>query len=157
MEPNGLIIGTSTLPLLPVSMVTIAGHAYPVFKISNGLVVGGSTLHTGQPAITISGIPVALEGPGLVIGTSTVPYQDIIASPSALALGNLILSGLNGGFAAPSMTGVMGSNQTLSNSTGNTGGVVAFLGDAGGMGGRRSSLPALAIVIISMWLQGVLC
>ena len=154
---NGLIIGPSTLPLPPTSMVTIAGHAYPLSKISNGLAIGDSTLHSGQPAITISGTPVALEGSGLVIGTSTVPYQDIIASTSGLALGDFILSGLNGGFAAPSMTGVGGSNQTQDNTTGNAGGVAAFHGDADGMGGRRSIVPALAIVILCTWLEVILC
>ena len=153
---NGLIIGTSTLPLPPISMVTIAGHAYPVSKVSNGFVIGSSTLHNGQPAITISGTPVVLEGSGLVIGTSTVPYQDIAPS-SALEIGNFILSGINGGFAAPSMTGVGGSNQTLNNATGNTGSVVAFQGDANRMRGTRSILPALAIVVFWTWLEGVLC
>ena len=61
---NGLIICSSTPPLLPRSMITIAGHAYPVSKVSNGLAIGGSKLYTGQPAITISGTPVALEGSG---------------------------------------------------------------------------------------------
>ena len=154
---NGLITGSSTLPLPPTSMVTIAGHAYPVSKISIGLVIGGTTLHPGQPAITISGTPVALEGSGLLIGTSTIPYQDITASSSALALGDFILSGLNGGFAASAMTGVIGSNQTPTDTTGNTGGVVAFHGDADGMGDRRSILPALAVVVLCTWLEGILC
>ena len=154
---NGLTIGSSTLPLPPTSMVTIAGHAYPTSKISNGLVIADSTLHIGQPAITISGTPVALQGSGLVIGTSAVPYQDIIASSSALALGDFILGGLNGGFAAPSMTGVGGSNQTQDNTTGNAGGVVAFHGAADGMGDRRNMLPALAVVILCTWLEGIMC
>ncbi len=153
---NGLIIGSSTLPLPPTSMVTIAGHVYPVSKIADGLVIGGSTLHTGQPAITLSGTPVALEGSGLVIGTSTIPYQDI-ASSSALGIGDFIEAGLNGGFAAPSMTGVIGSNQTSSNTTGNTGGVAVFRGDADRTGGGRSILAALAIVILCTWWEGVLC
>ena len=156
LESNGLIIGSSTLPLPSISMVTIAGHAYPVSKVSNGLVIGDSTLFTGQPAITISGTPVALEGSELVIGTSTLPYQDVAPS-SALGIGNFILSGLNGGFAAPSMTGVGGSNQALDNTTGNTGGVVAFQGDADRMGGARSILPTLAIVTLCTLLEGVLC
>ena len=153
---NGLIIGSSTLPLPSTSMVTIAGHAYPVSKVSNGLVIGGSTLHNGQPANTISGALVALEGSGLVIGTSTIPYQDIAPS-SALGIGNFILSGLNGGFAAPSMTGVEGENQTSNNTTNNTAGVVAFQGDAHRIGGARSMLPILAIVMLCTLLEGVLC
>ncbi len=155
---NGLIIGSSTLPLASKSMVTIAGHAYPLSKISNGLVIGDSTLHPGQPAITISGTPVALQGSGLVIGTPIVPYQDIIASSSAaLGVGDFILSGLNGGFAAASMTGVGGSNQTQDNTTGNAGGVAAFHGAADGMRGRRSMVHALAIVVLCTWLEGFLC
>lgn len=153
---NGLVIGSSTLPMPPTSMVTIAGHAYPIFKLSNGLVIGDSTLHNGQPAITISGTPVALEGSDLVIGTSTVPYQDI-ASSSALGIGDFILSGLNGGFAAPSMTGVKDSNQTQNNSTGGLDGVVTFHGHAKRIGDSRNILPALAGVILCTWLEGVLC
>ena len=153
---NGLIIGSSTIPMPPTFMVTIAGHAYPVSEIANGLVIGGSTLHPGQPAITISGTPVALEGSVLVIGTSTVPYQDITSS-SALGIGDFIKGGLNGGFAAPSIIGVIGSNQTSNNTTGNTGGVVAFHGDANRMEGSRSVLTALAIVILCTWLEAVLC
>ena len=154
---NGLIIGTSTLPLPPTSMITIAGHAYPISEVSNGLVIGDSTLHPGQPAITISGTPLALQGSGLVIGTSTLPYQNIIASSSALALGDFILGGLNSGFAAPSIIGAGGSNRTQDNTTGNTGGVAAFHGGAHKMGGARSILPALAIVILCTWLEGVMC
>ena len=100
---------------------------------------------------------MALESSGLLIGTSTIPYQDITALSSALALGDFILSGLNGGFAAPAMTGVIGSNQTPTDTTGNTGGVVAFYGNAGGMGNRRSVLPALAVVVLCTWLEGILC
>ena len=154
---NGLIIGSPTLQLPPISTVIIAGHAYPVSTISDGLIIGDSTLHPDQPAITISGTPVALEGSGLVIGTSTVPYQDIITSSTALALGDLILSGLNGGFAAPSMTGLQGSNQTPNNTSGKTGGVVAFRGDADGSRSARRVLPALAIVMLCAWLEGILC
>ena len=150
LGPNGLIIGSSTLPLPPRSMVTIAGHACPVSKVSDGLVIGGSTLHTGQPAITISGTPVALEGSGLVIGTSTVPSQGI-SSSSALGLGDFILSGLNGGFTAPSMTALIGSDQTQGNTTSSTGGVLAFNGHANGIGGARSILPALVVVILCTW------
>ena len=153
---NGLMVGTSTLPLPLTTLVTIAGHAYPISKILNGLIIGDSTLITGQPAITVSGTPVALEGSALVIGTSTVPYQDI-SSSSALGMGDLILSGLNGVFAAPSMTALMGSDQTRSNITGSTGGVLAFHGHANRIKGARRVLPALAVVILCTWLEGILC
>ena len=155
LRPNGLIVGSSTRPLPPRSMITIAGHAYPVSKVSNRLAIGGSTLYTGQPAITTSGTPVALEGSGLVIGTTTVSYQDI-TSPSALGIGDFILSGVNGGFAAPSMTALMGSDQTQGNTTGSTGGVIAFHGHANSIGGARSIFPALAVVILCTWLEGIL-
>ena len=91
-----------------------------------------------------------------MIGTSTVPYQDI-SSSSALGMGGFILSGLIGGFTAPSMTALMGSDQTQGNTTGDTGGVLAFNGHANGIGGVRSTLPALAVVILCTWLEGVLC
>lgn len=154
---NGLMIGTSTLTLPPVSMVTIAGHAYPVSKVSNGLVIGGSILPIGQPAITISGTPVALDGTKLVIGTSTVPYQDMVASSSVFGIGDFILSGLNGGFAAPSMTGVEGENQSSNKTTNNTAGVVAFQGDAHRIGGARSILTCFGYNDLCTLLKSVLC
>ena len=91
------------------------------------------------------------------IGTSTVPYQDNLASSSALALGDFILGGLNGGFVASSVTGVGDSNQTRDNTTGNGGGVVVFQGDADMMGNRRSIVLALAIVMLCTWLESVMC
>lgn len=153
---NGFMVGTSTLPLPPTIMVTIVGHAYPISKILNGLVIGDSTLITGQPTITISGTPVALESSVLVIGTSTVPYQDI-SSCLAVGIGNFILSGLNGGFTVPSMTVFMGSNQTPVNTTSNTGGVLTLHEHTNSIGGARSIFPALAVVILCTWWEGILC
>ncbi len=85
---SGLIIGTSTIPLLTVPTeqalppsaashepTTIMGQvAQPV---SNGISIAGVTLAPGAPPVTISGTPVSVGSSGLVIGSSTVPLAAV--------------------------------------------------------------------------------
>lgn len=112
---NGLVIGTSTVPLssLPLpSTITVAGQTFPITQVVNGVVLVGTTLKLGQSAM-ISGTPVTLGSSGLVVGTSTIPLQSVgsalanandnnIGNGNGNGIGRFILSGINGGLPAPS-------------------------------------------------------
>ena len=54
-------------------MKTVAGPTTPTTEAPDEIVIEGTTLHVGQPAITILGTPVPLESSGLIVGTSTIP------------------------------------------------------------------------------------
>ncbi|KAI9706019.1 MAG: hypothetical protein M1836_005425 [Candelina mexicana] len=98
---DGLVVGTSTIPLpssvsLP-SAVTIAGQAYAVTKVADGIVIAHTTILSGQSPVTISGTPVALASSRLIIGSSTISLQANVTSPSTPGgLGGQIISGLGG-------------------------------------------------------------
>ena len=78
------------------------------------MIVAGQTLQIGQPTVTIDGTAVALESAGLVVGTSTIPFETSLgSSPTSGGLGGLILSGLNGGVVAATGTGLAGTNGTV--------------------------------------------
>ena len=116
---QGLVVGASTIALSssqPTSSITIGGQVFPMSLATNGIVVAGTTVQTGQPPITILGTPVALKPHGLVVGTSTIPYQGTVPS-STYGIGGFIVSGFNGGLTPPSKTGTAGSNQMQNNST----------------------------------------
>lgn len=61
---NGLVIGTSTFPLpasQPASSIIIGGHLIPFSQAADGVVIAGTTLRIGSPAITITGTPLAFK------------------------------------------------------------------------------------------------
>jgi len=126
---SGLVIGTSTIPLpsLPSTPIaTIGGQTFALSQTTNGVVIGSMTLQIGQSAM-ISGTAVKLGSMELVIGTSTVLLPSIGPSPEP-GIGGFILSGINGGLTAPSVTGSASLNQSQTNGTGAAGGTAAFLG-----------------------------
>ena len=104
---SALIVGTSTIPLPtlpPASALTVAGDV--VTPILNGVVIAGTTLTPDAPQVTIAGTPVSLGASGLLVGTSTIPYQSIGSSSSGGAIDGFVFSGINGGFATPAVSGV---------------------------------------------------
>lgn len=126
---NGLVVGPSTILLpfpSPTSIITIAGQKYTISRAANGVSIAGTT---GNPAITISGTPVALDVSGLVIdGTSTVRYQSPlgVSAPSNV-IPSFIASGLNSSSTLPLITAAS-SIQTLGNTIRTAGGPEVFLG-----------------------------
>ena len=147
---NGLIVGTSTVPLTPLpptSIITIAGQTYAISENANGVSSAGKTLQLGQPAIAISGTPISLDSSELIIdGTSTIPLQSIVgASTLSTGIGGLIFAGLNRGPGlSPTLTGLVTSNQTQ-NITGADGGLEAFLGR-----GVRVEAPVYYLVLTTL-------
>ena len=84
LGPQGLVVGASTIALSssqPTSSIKIGGQVFPMSLATNGTVVAGTTIQAGQLSITILGTPVALKPHGLVVGTSTIPYQGTVPSP----------------------------------------------------------------------------
>ncbi|KAI9719263.1 MAG: hypothetical protein M1812_003593 [Candelaria pacifica] len=133
---NGLVIGSSTVPLPsgvpPLPTVTIAGQAYAATKVADGIAIAGTTIRLGASPVTISGTPVSLASSGLVIGSSTIPFQATAGSTSTIGgLGGLIISGL-GGSSQSTATGNQGTGQTGFNATGKgSNGTEIFRGDGG--------------------------
>ncbi|KAI9705626.1 MAG: hypothetical protein M1836_006382 [Candelina mexicana] len=78
---DGLAVGTSTIPLLAIP--TRAGQVGVTTDAGGNAIIGGTTLHRGDPAITVSGTRISLGDSGLVIGTQTIP----ISSPSTQIAG----------------------------------------------------------------------
>jgi len=146
---NGLIVGTSTIALpttQAMQSITIGRQLLFMSLDTSDVVVAGTTLQLGQPAVTIAGTPVSLGTFGLVIGTSTISLP---SSDSSQGIGGFIFSGFNGGPAAPSTTGVAGSTQQQINSTQN-GNMVAFLGGAAKAMSRWSTfiIPTIVVCIL---------
>jgi len=125
LASSQLVIGTSTLPiltLLPTSTtrafyITIGSETLALGPTA--IIVAGSTLTPGAPAITTDGNAVSLGSSMLVVGSRTETFAPVqasvtssagIAIPGAANLGALILSGLGavggGTVAAPSQTGI---------------------------------------------------
>ena len=132
---HGLVVGSSTIsiPSLPPNpSITIAKQVYAISRMADGLVIAGTTLEVGQPAITISGNAIVLATSGLIInGTSTVVFANTDgAQPTPSNIGDFIFAGLNGGPTAnPSPVGPISVNQTQRNTTGvAAGGVETFEG-----------------------------
>ena len=153
-----VVDGTSTIPLpadAPVSMNTVAGPtpSPTTTEAPDGVVIADTTLHAGQPAITVSGTPVALESFGLIVGTSTISIQDSSGSALTHGVGGLIYSGINGGIAATSSGGLAGSNQTQISSTGAASGLQVFQGAGSKARTGWSVLVALFIAILLTLLR----
>ena len=128
---SALVIGTSIIPYpqnSPSSLVaTIAGQIYTATQLTNGIIIDGSTIHIGQPAITISGTPIVLQSSALIVGSSTIPFEE--NGPfSTQGFGGFIFSGLNGGPAQGSRVGSAGTSQGPGNASRTSGGVAPFLG-----------------------------
>jgi len=138
---NGLIVGSQAM-----QSITIGRQLLFMSLDTSDVVVAGTTLQLGQPAVTIAGTPVSLGTFGLVIGTSTISLP---SSDSSQGIGGFIFSGFNGGPAAPSTTGVAGSTQQQINSTQN-GNMVAFLGGAAKAMSRWSTfiIPTIVVCIL---------
>lgn len=53
----------------------------------NKIVVGGSTLSPGHPAVTVNGKPISLGSSFLIVATQTTafPFPDLIAGPSHIS------------------------------------------------------------------------
>lgn len=72
---GSIVVGTQTVALDPASggsqVVTIAGTAYTVTP-GQPLVVDGTTILPGGPAVTIQGTPVSIAPAGIVVGGSSV-------------------------------------------------------------------------------------
>ena len=136
----------------PLPSVALGGDVFPISldRAGDEIIVAGTTLHIGQPSVTISGTPVALGTSGLIVGTSTIPF-DRDTSSSIDGIGGFIFSGLNGGPVAPTATangpGAVGSNT----STVNGSDVAIFTGE----GGRNSiqwGLFVLALITVLLTL-----
>ena len=142
---NGLVIGPSTIPLpspSPTAIIAIAGQTYTISRAATGVSIAGTT---GNPGITISGTPVALDVSGQVIyGTSTVLNQSRLGvSAPSNAIGDFIASGLNSSSTLPLFTAAS-SIQTLGNTTRIAGGPEAFLGR-----GDRVHVPVHYIAVMA--------
>ena len=86
LGPQGLVVGTSTLPLpspTPAQVIAVAGQAATLF--SNGIIIAGTTLTPNAPGITISGTPISVGPLGVVAGTLTIPL--ISANPTITVAG----------------------------------------------------------------------
>ncbi|KAI9743190.1 MAG: hypothetical protein M1835_002935 [Candelina submexicana] len=156
---NGLVVGTSTIPLpssvsLP-SAVTIAGQAYAVTKVADGIVIADTTIRSGQSPVTISGTPVALASSRLIIGFSTIPLQADVASPSAPGgLGGQIISGL-GGPAPSTADGLQSTGLPRNTATGkSSNGTEIFRGEGCKVGVQWVTVIVSATVIFLRGLEG---
>lgn len=96
LGPSGdLVIGTSTATLLnteaPPSVITVGDKVFTPNPFS--FPFEGTTISAGGPGVTIAGTPIILGPSGeLVIGTSTTMLLDTQAPPSALTVGNEVLT-----------------------------------------------------------------
>jgi hypothetical protein len=92
--PSGVIIGSSTYALptsLPSSVLIINGETFTINP--TGVRVSGSTLAMNGSAITIDGTRMSLGTAGLVVGTSTIPYDDAGSLHTTQGIGDAIMAG----------------------------------------------------------------
>ena len=129
LRASELVVGSSTVPIpIPASLPQVTAAGQQVNIAPDGDVsIAGTILNSDTPAITVSSTLVSVEGSALVVGSSTISIQSI-ESAVTQGIGGLILSGLNGGPAAPSVTGSPSSTKTPDNTTAGTGGPQTFLG-----------------------------
>jgi len=103
-----------------------------------------------------------------VVGTSTIPLQSVgsalanangnnIGNGNSNGIGRFILSGINGGLAAPSATGSANSNQSQTNGTGAAGGTEAFLGGSSKVDVRRGVVTVLGMAMLLPLLSVSIC
>ncbi|KAI9724149.1 MAG: hypothetical protein M1812_000868 [Candelaria pacifica] len=111
---NGLILGSSTMPLL--AMASRAGNIEFTTDAIGNVIIGGTTLHRGDPAVTISGSQVSLGENGLVIGTRTMSQATATQAGDVQfttdAVGNVIIGGTTLHRGDPAIT-VSGSRISL--------------------------------------------
>ncbi len=105
--PSGLRVGSTTYPLfekVPQSLWTVAGQVITAYP-GEVIVGSGTTLHPGDPPLTISGTVVSMGPSGLQIGSSTfqisitalssslftVAGEKITANPTGAAVGSTTL------------------------------------------------------------------
>ncbi|KAI9810598.1 MAG: hypothetical protein M1827_006160 [Pycnora praestabilis] len=102
---GNLIIGTSTLSLMPSGgpkVLTVAGEIFT--PASNALIIGGQTLSPGGTGITVSGVPMSLDGlDNLIVGTSTFTLQTT-GSPKVFTIGGQTFIAAPNGFMVGSQT-----------------------------------------------------
>ena len=70
-----LIIGSKTYDLPPQSIFTTDGVT--LTANAAGYMVSGTEISSGGPAITIHGTRLSIDGTNLIIGTDTIPLEDI--------------------------------------------------------------------------------
>ncbi len=94
---NGVIVGTSTMPLSAIP--TRVGNLKFTSDNVGNVIIGETTLHRGDQAMTVSGTRISLGDGGLVIGTQTIalfslPAQTAGPQFSTDGAGNVIINGL---------------------------------------------------------------
>ena len=155
---SGLVVGSSTIPPSSppsTSSIVIAGQAYAILRIANGVIVAGKTLEMGGPAVTISGSGIALESAGLVVnGTSTIALQSVVeTSASGSDIGGFVLAGLNGGpVPARNLSTAGGANGIeVSNNTGAAGALDVFRGRGARVEVRLVAVVEMAVMVLFTW------
>ena len=134
-NPGKLILGGTSDQSSPnvaePFITTIAGHA--ITAAPNAVNVAGTTLHPGDPGMTVDGTKVSLDSTNhLVIGSKTIP----LTSESA-GLGSLIFGGLNypstsdDDAAPPFVTTVAGQVITAASNAVMVAGATLYPGDPG--------------------------
>ena len=138
-KAGSLVVGTSTIPLATAdisnvsdSALTAGGETFtPLGK--SAVVVNGTTISIGGPAITEHGTRLSLAPNGLVVGLSTFAYATPVANTAttSTAAGTFSTGVLpSGGYtpaAIPSATGTV-FRSTASVKTLTPGVMIAFLG-----------------------------
>ena len=96
---SSLILDAKTIPLastLPTLTTSIANQ--PLTADPTALTIAGTTLHPGDPAISIAGTPISLNAAGnLVIASKTTPLGTGSATPLVTTIaGQVLTAAING-------------------------------------------------------------
>lgn len=96
-----------------IAELVVDGHTVTAEKADGGAVIDGKTLSNDQQT-TISGTPISVGLDGLVVGTSTAEYQDVVdpahtGSMTVLTIGNsvhtaVVATGNSGGYVVDGHT-----------------------------------------------------
>ncbi|KAL8705801.1 MAG: hypothetical protein Q9201_001088 [Fulgogasparrea decipioides] len=68
-------------------ITTIAGHIISSLPSGGGILIDGTTLIPGFPAVTVSGTAISLNPSALVLGTKTIPIPSLLPQPIATLTG----------------------------------------------------------------------
>ena len=74
-DDGELIIGSKTYDLPPQSVFTTDGMT--LTANAAGYIISGTEISSGGPAITIHGTRLSIDGTNLIIGTDTIPLEEI--------------------------------------------------------------------------------
>lgn len=146
LGPSGVIYGSSTYALptsLPSSVLIINGEIFTINP--TGVRVSGSTLTVGGSAITIDGTRMSLGTAGLVVETSTIPYDDAASLQTTQGFGSAIMTGFGTTAGALSSTATGATTGSTANGTipGETVYPPVFMG-----GSLKMSLDSLFVAIV---------